>query len=143
MLVFMILVVGWTTPAEEKSNKSTNNQQIPASEHQWLEDFNKLVSEKKYEAAIKIIRLQADQGDPIAEYNLGFMYYRGQGVDQNYKETVKWYRKAAEQGFAIAQNNLGSMYYDGTGVSRDYKEAEKWFRKSADQGQPNCPNQSW
>jgi TPR repeat protein len=45
----------------------------------------------------------AEAGDVDAQYNLGQMYRRGQGVPQDYAETVKWYRLAAEQGNADAQ----------------------------------------
>ena len=40
----------------------------------------------------------AEQGDADAQYNLGLMYYRGDGATQNYAEAVRWYRLAAEQG---------------------------------------------
>ncbi len=56
-----------------------------------------------YPTALRELRPLARQGDAIAQYNLGSMYGRGQGVPQDYAETVKWYRKAAEQGHATAQ----------------------------------------
>ena len=74
------------------------------------------------------------KGDAKAQYNLGLMYYNGQGVLQDYKEAVKWYRKSAEQGYAKAQHNLGVMYEDGLGVLQDYKEAFKWYRLASEQG---------
>ena len=69
-----------------------------------------------------------------AQYNLGIMYYNGQGVPQDYAEAVKWYRLAADQGDAYAQYNLGVMYDNGEGVPQDYKEAVKWYRLAAEQG---------
>ena len=39
----------------------------------------------------------AQQGNPIAQYNLGAMYSNGEGVAQDYKEVIQWYRLAAEQ----------------------------------------------
>jgi len=78
--------------------------------------------------------LKAEQGDSDAQYNLGYMYYNGEGVVQDYKEAVKWYRKAAEQGDSDAQLGLGNKYYNGQGVRKDYKEAVKWYRKAAEQG---------
>jgi len=77
---------------------------------------------------------QAEAGDVEATYNLGRMYYKGEGVSQDYKKALKWLFKAAEQGNAGAQNNLGWMYYKGEGVSQDYKEAIKRFSKAAVQG---------
>ena len=59
---------------------------------------------------MKWYRLAADQGNAIAQCNLGVMYDKGRGVPQDYAEAVKWYRLAAEQGHADAQFKLGIMY---------------------------------
>ena len=78
----------------------------------------------------------AEQGNANAQYNLGVMYGKGDGVPQDYAEAVKWYRKAAEQGDVDAQFNLGIMYGKGEeGVPQDYAEAAKWYRKVAEQGE--------
>ena len=77
---------------------------------------------------------EAEQGDAISQFNLGWMYDNGQGVIQDYKEAVKWYTKAAEQGLDEAQYNLGYMYANEQGVIQNYKEAAKWWKKSAEQG---------
>ena len=76
----------------------------------------------------------AEQGDADAQFDLGVMYYDGQGVPQDHAEAVKWFRRAAEQGLADAQSNLGGMYYEGQGVPQDHAEAAKWFRRAAEQG---------
>ena len=76
----------------------------------------------------------AEAGDANAQYNLGVMYGRGDGVPQDYAEAVKWYRLAADQGHASAQSNLGVMYGNGDGVPQDYAEAIRWYRLAADQG---------
>ncbi|MGN6890600.1 tetratricopeptide repeat protein, partial [Neisseria sp. P0014.S004] len=70
----------------------------------------------------------AKQGNAKAQYNLGGMYYNGQGVRKDYAQAVQWYRKAAEQGNAKAQYNLGVMYEKGQGVRKDYVEAVRWYR---------------
>ena len=88
----------------------------------------------EYNKAFGCFTKAADQGNATAQYKLGLMYDKGQGVQQDYKEAVKWYRKAAEQGHAKGQFNLGVMYYYGDGVQQDYKEAVKWYRKAAEQG---------
>ena len=87
-----------------------------------------------YATAIRELRPLAKQGDAKAQFNLGVVYERGQGVPQDYAEAVKWYRKAAEQGHDYAQNNLGTMYKFGLGVPQDYAKAVKWYRKAAEQG---------
>ena len=61
-----------------------------------------------YKKAIEWFEKAAEQGDADAQYNLGVMYYDGQGVDVNYKKAFECYEKAAEQGHAQAQHNLVS-----------------------------------
>ncbi|MGH7181126.1 MAG: tetratricopeptide repeat protein, partial [Nitrospiraceae bacterium] len=97
------------------------------------EDATSAFERKDYALAARIFRPLAEQGDAKAQYNLGVMYDKGQGLPQDYQEALKWYRKAAEQG--QAQNNLGAMYDDGQGVPQGYQEALKWYRKAAEQGQ--------
>jgi len=73
----------------------------------------------------------AEQGEAVAQYNLGVMYDTGKGVPQDYAEARKWYLKAAEQGYISAQNNLGVMYEYGQGVPQDYVTAHLWFNLAA------------
>ncbi|GAB6011177.1 tetratricopeptide repeat protein [Viscerimonas tarda] len=65
-----------------------------------------------YVEAVKCYRKAAEQGNIVAQHNLGDMYEKGDGVAKNYTEAVKWYRKAAEQGGASAQKALKRMGYD-------------------------------
>jgi len=74
---------------------------------------------------------RAEQGDAVAQYNLGLMYKQGKGVPQDYKEAVRWYRVAAEQGDATAQYNLGGMYHEGQGVPQNYIQAHMWYNLAA------------
>jgi TPR repeat protein len=76
----------------------------------------------------------AKQGNVRAQFNLGVMYAKGDGVPQDDKTAVKWFRLAAEQGNADAQVNLGWMYFEGKGVPKYYKTAVKWYRLAAEQG---------
>ena len=82
----------------------------------------------------------ADQGDASAQYNLGVMYGKGQGVPRDYEAAVRWYRRAAEQGHAGGQNNLGVMYDKGRGVPRNYIEAYMWFSLAAAQAYDAAAN---
>ena len=76
----------------------------------------------------------AERGNASAQYNLGVMYAKGQGVRQDYAEAVRWYRRAAEQGDAQAQSNLGVLYANGRGVRQDHDEAVKWLGQVAEHG---------
>ena len=85
-----------------------------------------------YEQAASFFRLSAEQGNPVAQNNLAFMYRNGVGVAQDYEEAVKWYRLSAEQGVARAQYKLALMYDEGEGVTQDDQEAVRWYRLSAE-----------
>ena len=100
-------------------------------------DFNKGIEAAQqgdYETALLHWVTLANEGDELAQYNLGVMYDGGIGVLKNDKSAVKWYTKAAEQGVAIAQSNLGVMYDEGLGVLENDKTAVKWYTKAAEQG---------
>ena len=100
-------------------------------------DFQKGLTAYKsgdYATALREWKPLAKQGYAVAQYNLGVMYDKGQGVPQDYKTAVKWYRLAAKQGYAKSQYNLGLMYRKGQGVTQNDKTAVKWYRLSAKQG---------
>ncbi len=84
-----------------------------------------------YATTIRELRPLAEQGVAEAQFLLGVMYDKGQGVPQDYAEAVEWWRKAAEQGYAKAQYNLGVMYGKGQGVPQDYVLAHMWFDLAA------------
>ena len=69
-----------------------------------------------------------------AQFQLGLMYFNGQGVQQDDSKAVEWHTKAAEQGYADAQYNLGVMYANGRGVPQDFDKAVEWYTKAAGQG---------
>ncbi len=79
----------------------------------------------------------AEQGHSPSQYNLGFMYYKGEGVPQDYETAVKWYTRAAEQGDFNAQHYLGVMFANGQGVPEDFIYAHMWFSISALNGNAN------
>ena len=50
--------------------------------------------------------MAADQGHANAQYNLGNMYYQGQGVPQNTSEALRWLHKAQVQGDEKAKQGI-------------------------------------
>ncbi|MDQ6699454.1 MAG: metallophosphoesterase [Acidobacteriota bacterium] len=87
-----------------------------------------------FASALKEWQPLADKGAAEAQYNLGLLYAKGQGVQQDSAQAANWYRKAAEQGFVEAEFNLGLLYSGGEGVPKDSSEAMKWFLKAAEKG---------
>ena len=74
---------------------------------------------------------QAKAGDMIAQYKLGYDYYRGRGVALDYVQAAVWWKKSADQGYPQAQNNLGVLYNAGKGVPQSYAEAYFWENLAA------------
>lgn len=87
-----------------------------------------------YAAALNEWRPLAEAGYPEAQFRLGMMYFRSEGVPQNKAEAARWFRLAADQGAALAQLVIAHAYYEGEGVPQDKAEAVRWFRLAADQG---------
>lgn len=76
----------------------------------------------------------AQNNDPAAMRNVGHIYRRGLGIDQDFKKAMNWYKRAATLGFDRAQANVGDMYLKGEGVPQDYEQAVQWFARAARQG---------
>ena len=101
-------------------------------------DADAAYSRGDYATTYRLLKPLAEKGNDKAQYNLGIMYGKGQGVPKDDTEAVKWFRKAAEQGIPKAQFNLGIMYEKGQGVPQDYAEAVKWLHRAAEHGYPKA-----
>ncbi|MFQ5533569.1 MAG: SPOR domain-containing protein [Sphingomonadales bacterium] len=86
-----------------------------------------------YETAARIWAELADQGNAIAQFNLGGMYQKGLGVAQDSDRAFNLFRAAAERGHGSSQYNLGVMYANGTGVGRDYVQGYLWVSLATEQ----------
>lgn len=80
----------------------------------------------------------ANQGHPLAQYQLGSCYYFGRGTDKDKKKAFKYWELSAQANVAEAQYHLGEMYYNGEEIKRNYNTAFELFSKSAEQGNPNA-----
>lgn len=108
--------------------------------------------------AVALLHKAAEQGDAIAQFQLGGKYENGyvwEGVSQDYQQALSWYRKAAEQGHAKAQYRLGQIFETGLvahssesalkwmleknqSVKQDHAQAMIWYRRAAEQGLANA-----
>lgn len=85
--------------------------------------------------ASKWLAKAAIAGSANSQFNLGMMYFNGDGVKPSDKDAVKWLSKAAMQGHHMAQFNLGWFFSNGSlETEPNLKEAKKWFKMAADQG---------
>ncbi len=78
-----------------------------------------------------MISLAKTSDDKIAQYYLGVMYMKGQGVEQDYEQAGEWFRKSSEQGLAVAMYKLADLYSKGNGVPKDLEFAYVWYSVGA------------
>ncbi len=85
-----------------------------------------------YETAYNtMISLANTSDDKIAQYYLGVMYMKGQGVEQDYEKAGEWFRKASKQGLPVAMYKLAGLYTKGNGVPKDLEFAYIWYSVAA------------
>lgn len=90
---------------------------------------------RNYREALRLFRPLAEQGDVRAQYYLGRMYEKGQGVREDVGQARLWYARAAEGGHAPAQYRVAAAYAFGLGgLERDHAAATLWLQRSAEGG---------
>ena len=132
------------TLSEKVKSRRTYRLTINAKSEQGISKENSSETLKKaneyfengdyINALIYYKQLADNENNAAAQNNLGYMFMKPYGVQQNYNEAVKYFHKSAKQGNKYAQRNIAVMYEFGHGVTIDYMEAVKWYRKSAEQG---------
>ena len=112
----------WLSRAREDRNREKEDPNRVKENHNKLKDL----FEKAQEAA-------AD-GNRFAQYLTGYMYFYGDGTDQNREEAFRWMSLAADAGDAAAQDFAGVAYEYGEGIRYNPFEAMKLYRKAAEAG---------
>lgn len=90
---------------------------------------------KDYNKAFYWTKKSAEQGNAIAQGNIGLIYQLGRGIEKNAVLAHEWFLKAAEQGNSSSQFCLGLHYETGEGVEKDMEKAAYWYKKGAEQGE--------
>ena len=84
-----------------------------------------------YGGAALAWRSLAEQGDPMAQFNMGLLHETGRGAAGESFQAAVWYERAARQGVAAAQYNLAVLYQAGRGVPEDARRALYWLEVAA------------
>ena len=88
-----------------------------------------------YAEAANIWRPLAEDGDALAQFNLGLLHETGRGVTEDPAEAAGWYERAARQGMVRAQYNLALLHQVGRGVAQDVAQALFWLEVAARLGE--------
>jgi TPR repeat protein len=92
------------------------------------------------EVRLSELRLAAEHGDADSQFDLGWKYAHGEGVEKDKAEAARLYGQAAKKGVAAAQCNLGYCYAHGEGVEKDEAEAVRLHGQAAEQGYADAQN---
>jgi len=101
-------------------------------------ESNKAFKLRDWETAYQGFRPLADEGNPDAQFKLGYLLRNGRGVEKNFPASVFWYRKAANAGHVRAQNYLAISLELGRGVEKNIQEASQWYLRAAQQDNLNA-----
>jgi TPR repeat protein len=81
---------------------------------------------------------RAENGDVVAQNELGRMYEHGHGIEQNTIKARYWYQQAADQDDDWGQLHLGLLFKTGKNVDKDLEQAVMWISQSAAKGNPDA-----
>ena len=83
-----------------------------------------------FEAAFKIWRPLAEDGDARAQFRVGELYIEGKGVAKNLAHARKWIEAAAQQGYTKAEHRMGEIYRFGIGVTANADTSYDWYLRA-------------
>ena len=126
LLKFILISVGLVFLSACTATDSGHEDVIQQAEQAYVT--------QDYETAFHLLVPIADDGDKTAQFMLGDMSAKGQGVEADYEKSVLWLRRSAKQGYPKAQYMLGMYLVKGTGVEQNLDEAANWISKAAQQG---------
>lgn len=154
----MLMAMGLWIGSLFLGNTSQSQVQI-ADEASTLPDFSTYyagvdaMDAGDFDTAVRLFTESAEAGLEIAQYNLGVLYYAGNGVPQDYAQAFRWTQMAAEQGHTNSQYNLGTLYYNGLGLraeifnqwplslifrQSDLEQAARWYQLAAENDHGNA-----
>jgi len=88
-------------------------------------------TEKDLEKAFYWFQKSAENGNEIAQYNLGECYELGNGVNKNEVKAFEWYKKSAEQEYSSAKFQLGYFYVNGIGTEINKVKGFELYNEAA------------
>ena len=90
----------------------------------------KLLSRSYYTKAVPYCEKECNLNYGRSCYNLGTLYFHGQGVRQNYQQAKTYSEKACNLNIGESCSDLGTLYYKGQGVRRNYQQTKTYSEKA-------------
>lgn len=136
------------TAAKEMKSKILSTSQYSSTEQQ-LDAANAYFNGRGFLDVIPTIKpnptkarkfysYAAKDGNPEAQFKLGYMLENGEGGEKSLTKAHYWYNLSANQGNNYALTNIATLIYNGLGIRPDKFEACKLFRQAAFKGNPTA-----
>lgn len=74
--------------------------------------------------------LRIEPAHTKAAHGLGFLYAKGQGIEQDLGKAKELYEQAHRAGYERSTTNLGCMYENGAGVEQDFEKAKTLYEEA-------------
>lgn len=103
-------------------------------EAQWLLGEIYLSNERNKNRAVDPLSFAASSGHMSAQYTLGTLYFKGDGVVKNLQVAFELYLKSALQGYSQSQYMVAAFFYDGLIGPIDKSKSYFWSLLSAAHG---------
>ena len=87
-------------------------------------------------AAQSYLKIATAYGHPAAQYALGVMSIKGEGVKKNPQQGLKWLMASARKRYAPAEAYLGDLYWSGQIVNGDRTRAVMWYILARESARP-------
>jgi len=115
---------------------STFSMATPSSDkNPAFEQIEQLIKANDYTSAYQQLQKLAQEGNPQALYNLGYLTQVGRGVTKNEQQALKYYQQASEKGYVVADYVLANNYVTGgLGLPKDEKKAREYLEKASNAG---------
>jgi TPR repeat protein len=88
--------------------------------------------------AAELLLKLANEGNPLAQFRLGNLYYHGHSVAEDENMAIYWWKKSAASGNAEAMYQIAHAYLFGSTAAKSLadpdKEAAIWYFQAASAG---------
>ena len=88
----------------------------------------------QYKKAFELYMQAAEAGSASGMYGVGYMYYKGIGVDQNYEKALEYLKKGAELKHSGCTFLLAIHYANGYNGDQNFQKAEDYLNLSSEYG---------
>lgn len=100
--------------------------------------------QQAYEQAIRFYETACADGVPVACYNVGILYQRGEHVAHDYARSWRYLALGCEGGWAAACGSLGMAIERGYGRKVDIEQAAAVYQGACEAGdRVSCNNLAW